>query len=82
MQGMHITNQSIIYALLPESRSRINSAYMVCCFIGASVGSFASGQLYAAYGWAGDCWLGGGIGLGLLVPALIWRTPVTVSQAL
>ena len=82
MQGLHVTNQSIIYALMPESRSRINSAYMVCCFVGASVGSFAAGQLYAACGWAGDCWLGGGIGLGLLVPALIWRTPVTVSQAL
>lgn len=74
--GMQITNQSIIYSLSPESRSRINSAYMFCCFIGASLGSFAAGQLYAAYGWAGDCWLGGGIGLGLLVPALVWRTPV------
>ena len=77
MQGLQITNQSIIYSLSPESRSRINSAYMFCCFIGASLGSLAAGQLYAAYGWAGDCWLGGGIGLGLLVPALIWRTPVT-----
>jgi predicted MFS family arabinose efflux permease len=78
MQGLQITNQSIIYALMPESRSRVNSAYMVCCFIGASIGSFAAGQLFAAFGWAGDCWLGGAIGLGLLVPALIWPTPVTV----
>ena len=75
MQGMQITNQSIIYALLPESRSRVNSAYMVCCFVGASLGSFAAGQLYASFAWAGDCWLGGAIGVGLLVPALVWRTP-------
>ncbi len=75
MQGMQITNQSIIYSLLPEARSRINSVYMVCGFTGASVGSFASGQLYAAYGWTGDCWLGGALGLGLLVPALLWRRP-------
>ena len=31
MQGLQITNQSIIYSLAPEARSRINSAYMVCC---------------------------------------------------
>jgi predicted MFS family arabinose efflux permease len=74
MQGMQITNQSIIYALLPEARSRINSAYMVCAFIGASLGSYAAGQLYAMFGWAGVCWLGIGISLGLLIPALWWRT--------
>ena len=33
-QGMQITNQAIIYALRPDARSRINSAYMVCYFIG------------------------------------------------
>ena len=29
MQGMQITNQSVIYSILPEGRSRMNSAYMV-----------------------------------------------------
>jgi predicted MFS family arabinose efflux permease len=75
MQGMQITNQSIIYSLAPEARSRINSAYMACCFTGASLGSYSAGELYAAYGWGGDCWLGAAIGLGLLVPALVWRAP-------
>ena len=37
-QGMQITNQAIIYALRPDARSRINSAYMVCYFIGGAVG--------------------------------------------
>lgn len=73
MQGMQITNQSIIYSLRPEARSRINSAYMVCAFTGASMGSYASGHLYASYGWTGVCGLGVGIGLGLLIPAL-WPT--------
>ena len=36
MQGLQITNQSIIYSLAPDARSRINSAYMVCAFIGAA----------------------------------------------
>ena len=74
MQGMHITNQSVIYSLLPGERSRLNSAYMVSAFAGASVGSYLAGQLYAHFGWYGDCWLGGVLGLALLIPALAWRS--------
>ena len=57
-QGMQITNQAVIYALRPDARSRINSAYMVCYFIGGALGSFAAGALYGSYGWAGVCLLG------------------------
>ena len=35
-QGMQITNQAVIYALRPDARSRINSAYMVCYFVGGA----------------------------------------------
>jgi predicted MFS family arabinose efflux permease len=76
MQGLQITNQSVIYTLLPEWRSRINSAYMVSGFAGASVGSFLAGELYAHFGWYGDCWLGGALGVMLLVPALLWRSTI------
>ncbi len=69
MQGTHITNQSVIYGLAPGSRSRVNSVYMVCCFLGAALGSYGAGQVYAAAGWTGDCWLGAALGLGLLIPA-------------
>ena len=65
-QGMQITNQAVIYALRPDARSRINSAYMVCYFVGGAVGSVAAGALYGAHGWAGVCWLGAGFGLGTL----------------
>jgi predicted MFS family arabinose efflux permease len=65
-QGMQITNQAVIYALRPDARSRINSAYMVCYFIGGAVGSVAAGALYGAHGWAGVCLLGAGFGLGTL----------------
>jgi len=57
MQGLQITNQSIVYSLAPNARSRINSAYMVCAFIGAALGSLAAGQCYAHAGWRGDCLL-------------------------
>jgi predicted MFS family arabinose efflux permease len=62
-QGMQITNQAIIYALRPDARSRINSAYMVCYFIGGAVGSVTAGTVYGAHGWGGVCVLGAGFGL-------------------
>jgi predicted MFS family arabinose efflux permease len=79
MQGLQITNQSIIYSLAPDARSRINSAYMVCSFIGAACGSLAAGQCYAHAGWRGDCLLGCGIGLVILVLALTWREPISTT---
>ncbi|HEY5111500.1 MAG TPA: MFS transporter [Acidimicrobiales bacterium] len=78
MQGMQITNQSVIYGLLPDGRSRVNSAYMVSAFAGASFGSYLAGQLYAHYGWIGDCWLGGILSVAILIPAIVWRPAVKV----
>ena len=40
VQGLQVTNQSLIYRLAPHARSRINSAYMVCYFVGGAVGSY------------------------------------------
>ncbi len=73
VQGTHVTNQSIIYSLVPDARSRVNSAYMVSCFVGASLGSYVSGDLYAAYGWSGDCWFGGALGFVLVTTVLAER---------
>jgi predicted MFS family arabinose efflux permease len=82
MQGMQITNQSVIYGLLPGERSRLNSAYMVSAFAGASAGSYLAGQLYAHFGWYGDCWLGGILGVALLTPALAWPSPKRGTPAI
>jgi predicted MFS family arabinose efflux permease len=65
-QGMQITNQALIYALRPDARSRINSAYMVCYFVGGAAGSIGAGALYGSHGWAGVCVLGAGLGLATL----------------
>jgi predicted MFS family arabinose efflux permease len=58
-QGLHISNQSAIYTLAPEARSRLTTAYMVACFLGGAVLSAISSSLYAAGGWSGVCVLGG-----------------------
>lgn len=75
-QGMQITNQAVIYALRPDARSRINSAYMVCYFVGGAVGSVVSGTVLAVGGWDGVCLLGAGFGgLAVVMSVVDWILP-------
>ena len=53
VQGTHVTNQSVIYDLLPEARSRITTVYITTMFAGGAVGSAAGAQAYAQWGWPG-----------------------------
>lgn len=55
MQVTHISNQSRIFSLLPEARSRINTVYMTSAFIGGSVGSVAGSQAWIHAQWIGVC---------------------------
>jgi predicted MFS family arabinose efflux permease len=58
VQATHISNQSLIFALRPEARNRINTIYMVTYFIGGGIGTYLAGQAWARYKWAGVCLLG------------------------
>jgi predicted MFS family arabinose efflux permease len=62
-QGAHILNQSEIYKLRPEARSRLTTAYVTSFFIGGSIGSATSAIVFSKYGWVGVCTLGGLYGL-------------------
>ncbi|MCA3843586.1 MAG: MFS transporter, partial [Burkholderia sp.] len=55
VQAAQISNQSRIYALKPEARSRVNTVYMVCYFIGGALGSSAGVAAWHAFGWIGMC---------------------------
>ena len=63
VQGGHVSNQTRIYGLLPEARSRLNMVYMVCYFCAGAFGSYAGSVLWQRFGWAGVC----GLGCGLLL---------------
>ncbi|SPY96731.1 MFS family transporter [Proteus mirabilis] len=68
VQGVHVTNQSTIYRILPDARNRLTAAYMTSYFIGGALGSLLSGYAYHQYGWIGVSSAGAIIGLlGLLV---------------
>lgn len=57
-QGAHISNQSLVFPLRPEARSRLNTAYMTAYFLAGATGSAASAAVYSASGWTGVCVLG------------------------
>ncbi len=63
IQGSHISNQTKIYALHPNLRSRLNAIYMFSYFVGGAVGSGVGSFLWQNWGWAAVCLLGGGFGL-------------------
>ncbi|WP_206330251.1 MFS transporter, partial [Streptomyces telluris] len=68
VQAVHVTNQTLIYALHPDAGSRLIGGYMVFYSIGSATGALAATSLYTAAGWGAVCALGAGfscLGLGL-----------------
>ncbi|PAU47147.1 MFS transporter [Streptomyces albireticuli] len=58
VQAVHVTNQTLIYALHPDAGSRLIGGYMVFYSIGSATGAVAATSLYAAAGWGAVCALG------------------------
>ncbi|MCL6353822.1 MFS transporter [Pectobacterium polaris] len=69
VQGVHVTNQSVIYRMMPEARNRLTSGYMTSYFIGGALGSLLSASAYQQWGWLGVCAAGGIISL---LNLLVW----------
>lgn len=64
VQGIHITNQTVIYRVKPEARNRLTAGYMTSYFIGGAAGSLISASAWQHAGWSGVC------GIGAIVAAL------------
>ena len=58
VQGVHITNQTVIYRLYPEARNRLTAGYMTSYFIGGAAGSLISASAWQHAGWLGVCLAG------------------------
>lgn len=71
VQGVHITNQTVIYRMLPEARNRLTAGYMTSYFIGGAAGSLISASAYQHAGWSGVC-IAGAI-MALLNLVVWWR---------
>ncbi len=68
VQSGHVANQSRIYSLAPDARSRINTFYMVAFFTGGALGSYFGPLGFNVGGWTGFC----AIPLAALVFALVY----------
>jgi len=61
--------QNVIYALRPEARNRINSAFMTLFFLGGAIGAALASVVWSAAGWSGVCLLGGALAA---VTLILW----------
>lgn len=69
VQGVHITNQTVIYRIHPDARNRLTAGYMTSYFIGGAAGSLISASARQHGGSAGVCLAGATIAL---VNLLVW----------
>ncbi|WP_322066025.1 MFS transporter [Burkholderia ubonensis] len=80
VQGMHISNQSVIYALAGDARNRVTTIYLTSYFIGGALGSFAASVAFGADGWRGVC-AAGAVLAGALIALWLASQRVAARQA-
>jgi predicted MFS family arabinose efflux permease len=54
VQAANVLNQTRLFAVDPEARSRLNTAFVTSNFIGGAVGSAVAGVLWHLGGWVAD----------------------------
>ncbi|PRX66061.1 putative MFS family arabinose efflux permease [Nonomuraea fuscirosea] len=72
-QAVLNSSQNVVYALRPQARNRINSAFMTSFFVGGAIGSALTSLVWVHAGWSGVCVLGGALSAGTLVLWILER---------
>jgi predicted MFS family arabinose efflux permease len=52
LQGSNVLNQTRLFTLSAQARSRVNTAFVACNFVGGAIGSALATVLWSAGGWA------------------------------
>lgn len=73
LQSALVANQARIYGLDASARSRLNTVFMTIMFLGGALGTAASAQAFAVFGWVGVCVMGGGCAAAALAVELLGR---------
>ncbi|HBL4902909.1 TPA: MFS transporter [Enterobacter hormaechei] len=72
VQGVHITNQTVIYRMKPDARNRLTAGYMTSYFIGGAAGSLISASAWQHAGWTGVCAIGAIVAIVAAINLLVW----------
>lgn len=79
VQGVHITNQTVIYRVKPDARNRLTAGYMTSYFIGGAAGSLISASAWQHAGWSGVCLAGA---IMAVLNLLVWWRGYHLQQAI
>lgn len=80
IQGINILNQTRLFEVSHEERSRLNTAYVTNNFIGGALGSALATVLWSRGGWTGVTVAGAAFaGLALIVWAVGRRGPLVIG---
>ncbi|MGW1101422.1 MFS transporter [Streptomyces sp. NPDC002540] len=79
VQAVHVTNQSLIYAVRPDAGSRLIGGYMIFYSVGSATGALASTTVYARAGWGAVCLLGAAFSALALVVWAATRTGIPAA---
>lgn len=77
MQGLHITNQNIVFSKNAEARNRVNTIYMVGFFIGGALGTTLGALAWEHYKWVGVSVLGLSLTVIIAIVHLIFKKKTT-----
>lgn len=82
VQGINLLNQSRMFAVSNEARSRLNTVFVTSNFLGGAVGSAAASVLWATGGWTAVTIAGMVLsGFALVLWALGRRGPLVVPRS-
>lgn len=81
VQSSHIMNQTNYFLIKTNAVNRLNTVYMVCYFIGGSLGTWLASIAWNYAQWDGVCVVGASFGLLALLAHLLFCNKVNASQS-
>lgn len=81
VQSSHIMNQTNYFLIKTNAVNRLNTVYMVCYFIGGSLGTWLASIAWNYAHWDGVCVVGASFGLLALLAHVLFCNKVNASQS-
>jgi len=80
VQSSHIMNQTNYFLIKTNAVNRLNTVYMVCYFIGGSLGTWLASVAWHYAQWEGVCLVGASFGLLALIAHVLFSRRVNAAQ--